>query len=54
MKAKSKAQQKAAGDSHVIPPRAIHSPRGGPDGARVVVFRVHVAGEPERILVPEE
>ncbi|QLC23832.1 cupin domain-containing protein [Parasphingopyxis algicola] len=44
----------SAGDSYVIPPRAIHSPRGGPDGARAVVFRVHVDGQPERILVPEE
>ena len=40
-----------AGDSYVIAPEAIHSPRGGPDGARAIVFRVHVAGQPERILV---
>jgi quercetin dioxygenase-like cupin family protein len=40
-----------AGDAYVIPPRARHSPRGGPEGARAIVFRVHVAGEPERILV---
>jgi quercetin dioxygenase-like cupin family protein len=38
------------GDSYVIPPRAVHAPRGGPDGARAVVFRVHVVGKPERIL----
>jgi quercetin dioxygenase-like cupin family protein len=43
-----------AGDSYVIPPRAIHSPRGGPDGARAIVFRVHIAGQPERIDVPEQ
>ena len=35
----------------VIEPEAIHAPRGGPDGARAIVFRVHVAGQPERILV---
>ena len=42
-----------AGDSYAIPPRAIHSPRGGPEGARAIVFRVHVAGQPERIDAPE-
>jgi quercetin dioxygenase-like cupin family protein len=42
-----------AGDSYTIPPRAIHAPRGGPDGARAIVFRVHVAGQPERIDAPE-
>ena len=40
------------GDSYTIPPRAIHSPRGGPEGARAIVFRVHVAGQPERIDAP--
>lgn len=43
-----------AGDAYAIPPRAIHAPRGGPEGARAIVFRVHVEGEEERILVPEE
>ena len=42
-----------AGDSYAIPPRAIHAPRGGPEGARAIVFRVHVAGQPERIEAPE-
>ncbi len=42
-----------AGDTYTIPPRAIHAPRGGPDGARAIVFRVHVAGQPERIDAPE-
>jgi quercetin dioxygenase-like cupin family protein len=42
-----------AGDAYVIPPEAVHSPRGGPDGARAIVFRVHVAGKPERVLVEE-
>lgn len=40
------------GDSYAIPPRAIHSPKGGPEGARAIVFRVHVAGQPERIEAP--
>jgi quercetin dioxygenase-like cupin family protein len=42
-----------AGDSYVIPPRAVHAPRGGPQGARAVVFRLHVEGQPERIPVKE-
>lgn len=42
-----------AGDGYVIPPRAVHSPVGGPDGARAIVFRVHVEGQPERILVED-
>ena len=40
-----------AGDALVIAPEAEHAPRGGPNGARAIVFRVHVEGEPERILV---
>ena len=43
-----------AGDSYVILPETEHAPRGGPDGARAIVFRVHVSGQPERILVDEE
>lgn len=42
-----------AGDSYAIPPRAIHAPRGGPNGARAIVFRVHQKNQPERILVPK-
>lgn len=42
-----------AGDAYVIPPQAIHSPRGGPKGARAIVFRVHKDGEPERVLVED-
>ncbi|MBO9518014.1 MAG: cupin domain-containing protein [Porphyrobacter sp.] len=42
-----------AGDTYVIPPRAIHAPKGGPEGARAIVFRVHTAGQPERIEAPE-
>lgn len=44
----------AAGDAMVIPPEAVHAPRGGPKGARAVVFRVHVEGQPERIPVAAE
>lgn len=43
-----------AGDSYVIPPQAAHSPVGGPEGARAIVFRVHKSGLPERTLLPEE
>lgn len=43
----------SAGDTYVIPPRAEHAPRGGPEGARAVVFRVHVEGSEERVLVGE-
>lgn len=43
-----------AGDAMVIAPEAVHSPRGGPDGARAIVFRVHVRDQPERIPVPLE
>lgn len=42
-----------AGETYVIPPRAIHAPRGGPEGARAIVFRVHVKGQPERIEAPQ-
>ena len=42
-----------AGDAYVIPPRAVHNPMGGPEGARAIVFRVHQKGNPERILVTE-
>ncbi len=41
-----------AGDSHVIRPGAAHEPIGGPEGARAIVFRVHVKGEPERTPAP--
>lgn len=43
----------SVGDAYVIPPRAIHAPRGGPDGARAIVFRVHVEGADERTLVTQ-
>lgn len=43
-----------AGEALVIPPEAEHAPRGGPDGARAIVFRVHKAGLPERINMGDE
>lgn len=43
----------SAGDAYVIPPEAEHAPRGGPNGARAIVFRVHKAGLPERVNVGE-
>ncbi|MEO1188644.1 MAG: cupin domain-containing protein [Pseudomonadota bacterium] len=43
----------SAGDGYVIPPEAEHAPRGGPDGARAIVFRVHKDGLPERINIGE-
>lgn len=42
-----------AGDAYVIPPQAEHAPRSGSEGARAIVFRVHVQGKEERILVEE-
>jgi quercetin dioxygenase-like cupin family protein len=42
-----------AGDAYVIPPQAEHAPRGGPDGARAIVFRVHKHGLPERVNIGE-
>jgi quercetin dioxygenase-like cupin family protein len=39
------------GDAMVIRTGKIHAPKAGPDGARAVVFRVHIEGEPERVLL---
>ncbi|MEO1321474.1 MAG: cupin domain-containing protein [Pseudomonadota bacterium] len=44
----------SAGDAYVIPPEAEHAPRGGPDGARAIVFRVHEDGLPERVNIGED
>ncbi len=44
----------SAGDAYVIPPEAEHAPRGGPDGARAIVFRVHKNGLPERINMGDD
>ncbi|MBX7541407.1 cupin domain-containing protein [Qipengyuania sphaerica] len=43
-----------AGDAMVIEPEAVHSPRGGANGTRAIVFRVHLKDQPERIAVPAE
>ena len=40
-----------AGDAYVIPPETEHAPRGGPNGARAIVFRVHKQGLPERVNI---
>ena len=42
-----------AGEALRIAPGVVHAPRGGPEGARAIVFRVHVQGAPERARVAE-
>ncbi len=42
-----------AGDGRVIPYERRHEPRATEEGARVLVFRVHEEGEPERFLVED-
>lgn len=39
------------GDAMVIATGKVHSPMAGPNGARAVVFRVHIKGEPERVVL---
>lgn len=39
----------AAGESFVIPPGAVHTPRAGPRGIRAIISRVHDAGDPVSI-----
>ena len=41
----------AAGETAKVPMGAVHTVRTGDQGAKLVVFRVHTQGEPERILV---
>ena len=43
-----------AGDAVTLAPRVEHAPRATEEGARVIAFRVHTEGQPERILVEEE
>ncbi len=38
------------GESFIIPPMAVHTPRAGPDGVRAIVVRVHDAGDP--VMIP--
>ena len=40
-----------AGDAQNIAAQMIHTGRTGEQGAELVIFRVHAAGEPERYLV---
>ena len=40
-----------AGDAQNIAARAVHTGSTGEQGAELVIFRVHAAGEPERYLV---
>ena len=40
-----------AGDVGVVPLKKVHTARSGKEGATILVFRVHEAGEPGRILV---
>ena len=42
-----------AGDGRVIPYERKHEPGATEEGARVLVFRVHEEGEPERFLVED-
>tara|TARA_B100000035_G_scaffold99825_1_gene84706 strand:- start:1365 stop:1811 length:447 start_codon:yes stop_codon:yes gene_type:complete len=39
------------GDAQKIAPQVIHTGSTGEQGAELVIFRVHAAGEPERYLV---
>jgi len=41
----------AHGAAQKIAPEVIHTGRTGEQGAELVIFRVHAAGEPERYLV---
>ncbi|AFY38389.1 Cupin 2 conserved barrel domain protein [[Leptolyngbya] sp. PCC 7376] len=40
-----------AGETFVMPPGVEHAPYATDEGARAIVFRVHVEGHPERYLV---
>ncbi len=40
------------GDMAVIPPEAVHRPRGGPDGARAITVRFKLPEREERDVVP--
>lgn len=42
-----------AGDAMKVPHKVIHTVRTGHEGVSLVIFRVHEAGQPERILVEE-
>ena len=42
-----------AGDALKVPYKVVHTVRTGDEGVSLVIFRVHEAGQPERILVEE-
>lgn len=42
-----------AGDVGKVPLRKVHTAITGDEGCELIVFRVHVSGEPERVLVEE-
>lgn len=42
-----------AGETVVIAPKVIHAPYTTDQAARAIVFRIHLDGQPERILVEE-
>ena len=43
-----------AGEVAKVPLRQVHTAISGEEGATFLVFRVHVQGEPERVLVEEQ
>lgn len=43
-----------AGDMAVIPPEAVHRPRGGPAGARAITVRFKLPGREERDAAPAD
>jgi len=42
-----------AGEASAIPKELTHSIRTGDEPARIIVFRVHPTGQPERVLVED-
>ncbi len=43
-----------AGQAGKVPLRVVHSFTSGNEGAKIVVFRVHEQGQPDRIMAEEE
>ncbi len=42
-----------AGETFVIPPNTVHTPRAGPEGIRAMVIRVHDEGDPVSLPAPD-
>jgi quercetin dioxygenase-like cupin family protein len=40
-----------AGEAGQVPLKHVHSAKAGPEGAVILVFRVHESGQPERVMV---